>query len=271
MPVYYKDFDKDVKDLLTKQFVGKDGPVWKVESKVKGPKDQVYINPIADGKGVTVDVQYDCGTCGLKTKANVDSNLNIKPKFTYEVGAHKIEASTTSDVRDLNYEVTYDMKEKGYSGSIKVTPRNLEGAAVISVAHHCVVGFGAVHDLTGKAALSWSLGTRYNMQGAIVHALTTALKTYDVGVLKTVNLIGQPCTVAAQYKHSAKPEIIVGLETACVLCPMIGIHGNVLKLRVNSNLNVGVAIIRKFADNWKAALSYEYGPKVQFGLLLTRE
>jgi len=266
--VQFKDFDKDVKDLLTKQY----GTAWKIESKFKGPKDTVFINPQADSKGVNVDVEYECANTGAKIKTNVNSNLAIKPKVTYENGAHKVEASTTGDVRDLDYELNYELKEKGFAAGLKLTKKAVDASAVVSVAHHCVVGGGVTYDLSGKAPLGYTLGARYNAKGTILNLSTAALKSFSIGALKGLTIAGQDATVASQVTYSStKTDVVVGLEIPCLLSP----ETSTWKLRVNSQLNVAVALIRKFGDSWKAALSYEYVQKnnnaLQFGLQLIRE
>jgi len=268
MPVQYKDFDKDVKDLLTKQF----GTAWKIENKFKGPKDTVFINPMADAKGVNVDVELNCTKTGVKSKINVNPDLIVKPKFTYEFGGSKVEVGTLGDVRRLDYEVNYEIKEKGYAGAVKVTKKNVEASAVVSVAHHCVVGAGVTHDLNGKGPIAYSVGTRYNAQGAIFNVSTAAFQSFTVGVLKGLRICDRNVTVATQVVYAnGKPNVTAGVEFPCLLFP----ECNTIKLRVNDNLNVAIAVIHKFADSWKAALAWEYTGNnknlCQFGLQLVRE
>lgn len=262
MPVQYKDFDKDVKDLLNKQY----GSAWKIESKFKGPKDSVWINPMADSKGVTVDVEYDCSKTGLKLKASVNPELTVKPKVTYEVGGNKVEVSTQSDVRNLDYEVNYELKEKGFAASANLTKKAVKASAVVSVAHHCVVGADVTHDLSGKNALGYTLGSRYNAKGTILNASTSAFKSFSVGVYKGLNIANKNVTTGAIVTYP-NPKIQVGAEMPCLICP-----DQQVKFRINSDLQYAVAVIRKFGDNWKAALSWESTSKCcQFGLQLTRE
>jgi len=266
--VLFKDFDKEVKDLVQKRF----GTAWKIESKYKGGWDNLYINPQVDGKGMSVDVEYNCKDCGILTKTNVTPNLVVKPKVTLEQGPHKVEIGTTGDVRDLNYEAVYELKDKGYSAHSKVTQQAADFYGVLNVAHHCLVGGGFEYDLSGKGDITWAAGTRYNMPGAIVHLTTKQAKVFNVGVLHKFNLMGRASTAALQVMHTgamtahSKTDVTAALETPCQF-----IKGNTMKFRVNSNLDWAVAVIRDFPDGWKAALSYEHGPKFQVGLQLIRE
>jgi len=196
----------------------------------------------------------------------------VKPKVTFEHGGNKVEVSTLGDVRDLDYEVNYELKEKGYAASAKLTKKAVDASAVVSVAHHCVVGAGVTHDLSGKNALSYTLGTRYNAQGAIFNFSTQALKSFTIGALKGLTISGRKVTVAAEVKlNGGKTSVVAGTEFPCLLCP----ESNTIKVRVNSQLDVAVAVTRKFADSWKASLGWEYTQTstnfCQFGLQLVRE
>jgi len=269
MPVLFKDLEKEASDQLTKQFIGKDGTTWKVESKYKGAWDTLFINPQADGRGVTVDVEYNVKAANLKTKTNVSTALVIKPKVTIENGAHKVEVSTKGDVRDFDYEATYELKEKTFAANVKVTPKAAEGFATVSVAHHCVVGGGIDYDLTGgaKSPLAWAAGARYNRPGTTASLITRNLQTFSVALRQKFDLFGKEAHAAALVAQSKSGlEYAFGLEHGCFLGT-----GSHLKFRINNKYAIGAAIVKDFGDGWKAALGWESTNLDKFGLLLTRE
>ena len=268
MPIFFKDFDKETSDQLNKQFIGKDGSAWKVESKYKGPWDTLYINPQADSKGVTVDVEYNLKAAKLKTKTNVNTNLEFKPKVTFEDGAHKVEVSTKSDVRNLDYEATYELKEKGFAANAKVNQKAVEAAGVLSVAHHCVVGGGAEYDLTGKGNLSWAAGARYNRPGTTASLTTANLKSFAVALRQKFDLLGKDLFAAVQVSHSKDSGLAykAGLETQCPLGT-----GHTIKVRMDNKFAVGVAASRDIAVGWRYAVGWECQEHAKFGVVFTRE
>jgi len=268
MPALFKDLDKETSDQLTKQFIGKDGTTWRVESKYKGPWDTLFVNPQADGKGVTVDVEYNLKAANLKTKTNVSTALVIKPKVTFEDGGHKVEVSTKGDVREFDYEASYELKEKTFAANVKVTPKAAEGFATLSVAHHCLVGGGIDYDLTGsKNPLSWAAGARYNRPGTTASLITRNLTTFSVALRQKFDLLGKDAHAAALVSQSKNGlDYTIGLEHDCFLGT-----GSHLKFRINNKYALGAAIAKDFGDGWKAALGWESTNVDKFGLLLTRE
>ncbi|RNF05734.1 voltage-dependent anion-selective channel, partial [Trypanosoma conorhini] len=88
----YKDFHKDVNDMLTKSY--SESEKWKVESKFKGPKDTLFVNPTAtsDGK-FSVDVEYAPSQCGAAVKATLQPYVRSAGlTVSYRYRGHKVEA-----------------------------------------------------------------------------------------------------------------------------------------------------------------------------------
>ena len=111
--ILFKDFNKEVKDLFTKNF--QDPGQWKLESKFKGPKDQLYINPQASNDRLSVDLQYSSKKNDLSAAVRVDSNSSLgSAKVVHEQNNRMTELawlpssspSTTADIH-LNYHFTH--------------------------------------------------------------------------------------------------------------------------------------------------------------------
>jgi hypothetical protein len=254
---YYKDFNKEPKDLLTKNF--QDAAKWKVESKFKGPKDTVYVNPQASNDGVNVDVEYNLSSCPTKLKLNVNPDLKAKLTTTYE-GFGKLEASVTDA---LDYEVSFENKFGDISVNDKLTKKAFEAGLAFAAAKFCSVGAGIVYNLE-KSALAWSAGARYSQKGLIVDVVTNNLQTYTTGVQVQQKVAGKDLTVAAQVDCGKGFKGTVGVEMACILCAK-----NTVRIRVDNSMKWALVYIAKLSDNWKAAVSVD--AKLKPGVLLTRE
>jgi len=255
---FYKDFNKEPKDLLTKNF--QDSAKWKVESKFKGGKDVLYVNPQASNDGVNVDFEYNFSAFPSKLKLNVNPSLDTKLTTTYEQFG-KLEASVTSAG---DYEVSYENKFGDISVNDKLTKKHVEAGISFLGAKFCSVGAGVVYNLE-KSVLSWSAGARYAQNGIVVDVVTNELKTYTTGIQYPLEVAGKKVSVGAQVDCGSKNfKATVGVETACAVFP-----ANTVRVRVNNNFKWALAYIVKFSDNWKAAISLDENLKP--GLLLTRE
>lgn len=257
---FYKDFNKDVKDLLTKNFA--DAGKWKVESKFKGPKDTLFINPQATNNGANVDVEYAPSCCGAKVKVNVTPDSSFKLTTTYEDKGHKVEASYA---KSGEWDVTYDGKIEKIAITEKVSAKAVESAVSYATCAKSNVGVSVSYPLTKDGALSWTAGARYADAGRLVSIVTDKLKTYTTGVALPVTILGGKSTVGAQFDCSKGSfGAQVGVETPCILFPK-----NTLKVRVNKDLKWAATYITKLPDSWKAALSFD--AQLKPGLTLTRE
>ena len=244
--------------MLTKNF--QDAAKWKVESKFKGPKDTVYVNPQASNDGVNVDVEYNFSCCPTKLKLNVNPANKTKLTTTYE-GFGKLEASVTND---LDYEVSFEKKFGDIAVNDKLTKKAFEAGLAFAAAKFASVGAGIVYNLE-KSALSWSAGVRYTQNGVIVDVVTNNLQTYTTGVQAQHDIAGKSVTVGAQVDCGNKGfKGTVAVETSCPLFPK-----NTARVRVDNNFKWALVYISKLSDNWKAAISVDASLKP--GLLLTRE
>ena len=257
---YYKDFNKDVKDLLTKNYT--DAGVWKAEGKKKGPKDQLFINVNGtSSSAVNVDAEFNPSGCGAKVKVNVDPALKWKLTASYEEKGHKVEVVTD---KALNYEVSYDGKVAGVAISEKLTTKSVETGLSYAVAKQVEVGGSAAFAFK-DSSLKWALGVRYACGKYLANVQTTQLQKYVTGVSLPVPFAGKTATVAAQVECGQGAfAATVGTEIPCVLVP-----GNALRLRVTDKLAWSAAYIAKLPNSIKAAISFD--AKLKPGLLITSE
>lgn len=259
---FYKDFNKDVDDLLTKNYaVGE----WKLESKFKGPKDTVFVNPQATGKGVTVDVEYNC-SCGAKTKLSVAPDLTLKAKGSYDVNGHKFEATTDSAFS--GFEVTYDGKLAGVSINEKLKQEksglSYDGGFSYAVAKHCEVGAGVKYTFN-DSKLKWTAGARYVNAGRLISFQTAALSTWTTGITAPLTVADKKVTVGAKVDcGKGKCDALVGLEMGCILNP-----NATARFRISNQLEWALGYIVKFPNSWKAAISVDSSLKP--GVTLTQE
>ena len=259
----YKDFNKDVKDLLTKNYM--DAGKWKVEAKFKAGKDTLYVNPQAAmnkaGTDLTVDVHYNLGCCPVKTKTKVTPDGGVKPTITYEKDGHKVEVSATKAIND--YEISYEGKFGNFAVHDKLTKNVAEGFVSTVVAPHCQAGGGISYNI-GSGALSWTIGARYSNAGYLYNLVVKDLKTFVTGVGAPVTVAGQKVKVAAQFDCAHKSfKWVAGLELNCPMFPK-----NAARVRVNQDLKAAVAYIVPLTERVKAAISVnaDMKPGVHFTL-----
>lgn len=259
MATFYKDFNKEVKDLLTKNF--QQVETWQIETKNKGPDATIFVNPQANNHGVSVDVEWNNKAAGVETKTRVDSKGNVKPKVTYKTGDHKVEASID---RALKYEVVYEGKFGKLAVNDKLTPSEAEAAFSFAVAPHCFVGASVAYNIS-KATLHWSAGTRWSNNGILFDVVTHDLKTYTTGLLAPLTVAGKKITFAGQVactKGEAHEK--VGVELPCIL-----FAGNTLKAHVDSSFKYALTYIAKLPGGWKSALTVD--SSLKYGVLFQRE
>ena len=256
---FYKDFNKEPKDLLTKNF--QDAGKWKVESKFKGPKDTLYVNPQASNDGVNVDVEYNLASVPANLKLNVNPELKSKLTTTYEAFG-KLEVAVTDA---FDYEVSWENKFGDIAVNDKLTKEALEAGVAFSAAKGISVGAGIVYNLE-KSALAWSAGARYSQKGVIVDVVTNALQKYTTGVQFQQNVAGQDMTVAFQA-DCGKDKGFKGTLAVETSCPVFA--KNTVRVRVDNSFKWALVYITKLSDNWKAAVSVD--AKLKPGLLLTLE
>ena len=245
---YYKDFSKDIKDLLTKNYT--DAGIWKADAKQKGPKDALFANLSGSSQsGLSLDAEYNPSCCGAKVKVTTNPKKDVKVTASYEEKGHKVEVIAD---QALNYEVSYEGKIAGVAINEKLTSKLLDSGVSYAVAKNCQVGAGATFAIK-DSSLKWSLGARYAEAGRLVTLQTNQLQKYLTGVSIPVTVAGKKTTIAAQVECGQNAfAATAGLELPCVLVP-----GNAVRVRVTDKLSWAVAYIAKLPNNLKAAVTID--------------
>lgn len=271
MAKHFKDFTKEAKDLLSKNYAAPEA--WKIESKEKGPDRTFVLSPVADfkapNKGVlSVDVDYNLKDLKLKTKTNITSTGAVKPKVTYDFAPNqKVEATLMQLSAQSDFEIVYEGVVQGAMFYDKVTKTRAEGAVAYPVIPALTVGGSLTWSLKESQLESWSVGARYVDPRAIVSLVAKDLKTFTTAVYVPV-----PATCKA----------LLSAITTCgngVFSFEVGAEGKLNELgfdatvraKVNQKGEVSFALIKKFVGNWTAAVSTTTKDVTKFGVQLTRE
>lgn len=284
MSVFYKDFSKEAKDLLTKNTAEGKGEApagfapltWKVESKLKPKKDVnhgVVINPVADEKGMTANVELLCpfGT-GAVIKFNVKRDVcQTKPTVTYEFGSRKVEASLATVCNFGEFELVYEDKQPAYTVVAKLTPTTLTVEDSFPVVSNVVLGCGLETPLKGFNFAKWTAGVRWKCcADAVVSVTTKAAKSFNfacVCAVPGVQLAGKNVQSALQVDYDLAKKAVkatLGFAGACVMCP-----GATWKVKLDSALNVSLSHAID-VQGWKIATTFDVSQRA-FGVLATRE
>lgn len=267
MAKHFKDFNKEVKDFLTKNYE-KSGE-WKIENKTKCTEDKtLWVNPKADAKGISVDVEFNVKEYNIKTKTNV-SNGKVAPKVTYECCDHKVDVGVDKLASDAKYEVEYEGTVAGAKLYDKLTPKDFTCGVGYKVAKFCQVGASATIALPSPKLSTYSFGARYlDDDGRQLTLLAKDLKHYTTGAIFPLpEIAGVKAKLGAQVDCGHKEfTYAVGLEFPCLL-----VKDATWKLKVNEKMEASAALLLKLNDKWKAAISTTCAECCKFGVSFTRE
>ena len=257
----FKDFNKETKDLLTKNYMG--AGKWKLESKVKGANDQLFINPAATNDGITVDAEYKTSQYPVAIKTTFTPTAVKKTTVTYTDKAYgKFEVATDCkfDAPEFSYETIF----KGVSITEKITKKASEALVAYAPIPALTVGAAINYAFDSKAIKS-TLGARYSCKecGIVANATTNDFKAFTAGAIYNVDVKGTKGQVAAQvdYSKAAGAKVAFGGETGCQF-----IKGNSLRFRVDTDKKFTAAYIAKL-KTWTAALTIHQNLK--FGATFT--
>jgi hypothetical protein len=269
----FKDFNKEAKDLLTKNF-----PVpgtWKIETKGKGGNREVILSTTSEfsekTKNVNVDVEYNMKEYKLKTKTNINAEGKIKPKVTYELApGHKVEATLQSLQADADFELTYEGEYQGAVFYDRVSKRDAEFQFAYPVGA-ITVGAGIAYGFA-KGQTTWSVGARFADRNFTAVAMTTDLKKYSAGVYAPVVVNKWLVKLAAQADYTADKGVkgLVGFE-APIDAVAVFPRASTIRVRVANDLSSSISLILKLAANWTAALSINHTDITKVGVQLTLE
>ena len=270
MAKQFKDFNKEAKDLLTKNYPV--GGTWKFEAKEKAADRTPTVSTTADwsakGANLSADLEYNMKEFALDTKTTFTQDGAVKPKITYKPAAgHKVEASLKGLSADADFEIVYEGNLSGALVMDKITKKAAEVQVAYAVSNFSV-GAGATYAFN-KGLAGWSAGVRFVQAGITGSVVTKDAKTYTTGLYYPLKL--SCCTVKTAVQvdcGNGKSNVVVGAEAplACCNLPLT------LRAKVAQDASCAVSVIKKLANNWTAVLSVQYkGSVSKVGVQLTRE
>ncbi|KPI84982.1 putative voltage-dependent anion-selective channel [Leptomonas seymouri] len=276
MHALYKDFAKDSKDLLTKNFSAPGD--WKIENKAKAPKGSYAIGTNSNVRGdVSIDVE------GLTADGACYGKLTLTPKELQDVKAtlrvenwqgQRVEGIVSQKgqpLKNVTVEVNHETVKPLMNGRLrlndKVTEKAVELGLSLAAMDGVQVGCGATYDFKSHHS-SWSVACRaVTKANTTVTLQTDALRSLNAGVFATLPLHSkfQP-RVAANVSFDIPSNTwdgAVGAEWGCRV-----ILGNTAKARVNAKLEWMVSYVAALKDGWALTLSFDRQMKA--GVTLTR-
>jgi hypothetical protein len=275
MPLF-KDFNKDVKDLLTKNLNVNE---WKLEFKSKAPLDQLFVVPIVENGVMSLDAHFNCTQTGLQTKTRISQDCVFKPEITYDSGDHKLKLKQgglkcpcSGDGTVIKGGVTteYEYNANGLSLNDEIAWSSkpvITAGAAYEIAPKAFVGLGLTFDLGKSALTKWSAGARYTHDGWLqVNATYDNKGVVTVGALETFGevLCAKNVKVATQFATDGS-GLTVGTEFFCTVT-----QGTV-RTRWSQKCNgVVVSWAKTLAQNWRFAVNYDVCKK-NYGLVITRD
>eukprot|EP00672_Neobodo_designis_P021789 CAMPEP_0174830288 /NCGR_PEP_ID=MMETSP1114-20130205/2432_1 /TAXON_ID=312471 /ORGANISM="Neobodo designis, Strain CCAP 1951/1" /LENGTH=270 /DNA_ID=CAMNT_0016064079 /DNA_START=61 /DNA_END=873 /DNA_ORIENTATION=+ len=270
MAKQFKDFNKEAKDLLTKNFPA--GGSWKFEAKEKAADKTVTVSTTAEyakAAALSADVDYNMKEFQLDTKTTFTHDGAVKPKITYKPAAgHKIEASLKGLSVDADFEIVYEGNLSGALVMDKITKKQGEVQVAYAVGN-VAVGAGATYAFA-KGLAGWSAGVRFVQAGITGSVVTKDAKTYTTGLYYPLKL--SCCTVKTAVQVDCghdKCNVVVGAEAPLNCCNL----PLTVRAKVAQDMTFAVSLIKKLANNWTAVVSVQYKKDglSKAGVQLTRE
>lgn len=258
----YKDFGKDVKDLISKSYSAPQK--WKIECKFRGPRNVLFINPTATSDGlVCTDVEFLPKECNAAMKVTVGPDLqNTTGTVSYTHKDHKVEAIVDANGK---YELSHEMKmNRRLSSHARLVKDAFDVGLCASVARHCQVGCGTTYIFGNKKTCDWSVSCRYADADRVLAVRSDKLELYTTGFVAQVPTCPHPVLVGGEVlcRRGGGCNWTAGVEADCLF-----FKGNKMKARVRDGKEWALAYVARFADNWTAAVSIDKDMKP--GVLLT--
>lgn len=261
----FKDFSKETSDLLSKFHMAPGA--WKVESKLKGGNDTVFVNPTATNEGVSADVEYKSTAQPVAVKVNLVPSGIKKVTTTIDKSGHKVEVVTAlKDNKFDAVELTHEHKCGKLAINDKLSKKALEIFTSFKATDFIFLGAGATYGFNNKA-LSYQIRARFAQKGGITADVATSdLKSFAAGVNYPLVIAGKKVSTAAQASYNVDKKdltITTGAELNCIVFPK-----NSLRFKVDNKKSASVAYIARL-PGWTAAVSATQ--KCQLGLNLILE
>lgn len=291
MAKLYKDFSKEAKDLLSKQY--ENAGSWKMETKGKNTVDRtIFMNPKAANGGdkVWADVEWNSKADNIKTKTVVAQN-KFAPEVTYEKGNNKLKVASSSVNKDakvtVEVETKMDVAQKSVAIWSNYTTANKQSIMMASFQLNNAFMAGASGTMAfanGFALSNWSAGFRFNKafdgKNMVFSATLDDADKVSASVFGPVNLkiadkthkLDIAAQAAVKISDTSKLTWAVGTE--------VPVQGHVLKLKMDQDFKLALSQVFKLSNNVDATVSWALAknqwtdkimdPLCNFGINFTR-
>ena len=275
MSTLFKDYGKEVHDFLTEPF---SGGLWKIKSKQK-VREGMLVNPCADAKGVQIKLDCLLPWHGVELMAKArPTGLLGQLKHTRAVGGTRQKTKLSMPCVPCSCVCDGELEHEGhYAGGLslhdRLTREVADGFLSYAVTPTVAFGGGVSYCVADRKVGSWSVGGRALAPfGGVVHVTTCGLQRWVGGVvLDARRLSWGTVKLGSQLeygRHSKTCHAVAGVEITSN-----GVKDTKLCGKIDNNGAFGVALVRLFANAWRAALSVEggRGMKPKIGVVVTRE
>jgi hypothetical protein len=291
MTLHFRDFNKDVKELLIKNY-SKPGN-WSLESKLKG--GDIVVNPKADNKGVNVDVEFKCPR-GVDVKVNANGNGDIKPNVTYKKDGHKVElafkALKFAHPGDKAFGAALLAPKLKYEGKAHKVEVEFKKLASSHLSYEGTVGPTAVHYRStpsdgAELGCATRVSKRYTAGACLRVSKGGVVQPPELGVTYRRNKARQQLSALASsgtlaisamgyrkvYDRTVKMAALAeyGAKAAkCKAAVHVKWSGKTdVLLSINEACDVAVVVNRKVTKHCRCQLTYDWRWPTRLGIALT--
>jgi hypothetical protein len=281
MATLFKDFDREVNDLLTKNV--KAPGTWGLETKNKPLDRQIVVNPKYDSKavsasdnGLALEVLFNDDKNKLETTTKIHSNLQVDPKVVYKgISCQRFEVSTVNAAElcpgNLTAEYQGNSNDKGAAWNLLYSQRSFKAGLTACIPNTPLqIGGTACFCLESKSISGWAVGARGN---SAKHSVTGA-----------VTLANDKVGLTAMHSHTIKDMHVkfgAAVNVACAnkaVCVKAAAEFedpfkivDLVRVMCTNSCAVTVTVAKTVANNWTAYLTVAKGPCFNVGVSIVHE
>ena len=270
MPVFFKDFERDVDGFFKKHYIGANKGQFRLESNHKPVDGRIYLNNVFEGDVFSVNMHYDSQLHGVNSKLSLFSNgmAGTSLLWKYALGAFQnaIEFKESFDLHnlcswkaDLSQRSAADVVaiESKHSVSSKATAKSEVGLSfAVPNVQGLTVGCGTDFDSISSFDSPVKYGALYKLfSKSIVSFVADQRGDYSLGLFANASdFYAVPYDfsgVVQMAKRSKQILVNLGLTTTCPF------SGSALRLKTDLSGKYGLSVSRALPDNTKFNLGFE--------------
>ena len=259
--MFFRDFSKKTKDVLNKDFT--EGGVWKIESNTSASAEKMVINPsVIANKEASVNIE--CNKGPIQSKMTITDSHLVKEKITYNYGAQSISALFTTK---KNYEISHEMKHCCFHIANALKGQVLENSLAFFPRKQLGLGGSLSTSIQHKKITEWQIGLIATYK-AYIASLIVRNNTPSLNLcfpFMCCNKMDGTGALSIEVSPSKKVNWTFGIETLLPVCK------NILKMKVNQDMQVSSTYISKCFDSWEIAISTVLTSKPLFGVTFTHK